>query len=69
MEIRQVNENFLKRANIGWCKKEGDKKGMDGTHVAMEMTLEPRMTFDPRNLHKPNIILLQQVTEQYVWLV
>ena len=25
-------------------------------HVAMEITFEPRMTFDPGNLHKPNII-------------
>ena len=31
-------------------------------HVAMEMTFEHRMTFDPGNLHKPNI-LLQQVDE------
>ena len=35
---------------------------MDGMNVAMEMTFEPRMTFAPGNLHKPNI-LLQQVDE------
>ena len=38
---------------------------MDGMNVAMEMTFEPRMTFDPGNLHKPNI-LLQQVDETII---
>ena len=42
--VVQVNEKFLKgEYRDRWCKK-GDKTGM---HVAMEMTFEPRMTFDP----------------------
>ena len=55
------NSYELKRANIGWCKKEGDKKGMDGMHVAMEMT------FDPGNLHKPHCFI--NLLQQYVGLV
>ena len=41
---------------------EGRRKDRDGwMHVAMEMTFEPRMTFDPWNLHKPNILLQHTV--------